>query len=157
MKRIIVSILIMTIAYTVQGLTVYAGPREDQQPAAESSGPPLGKWQFTGKDDKGVTWTGTLTIQKLDTNRFDADKYHSIFSLELQSAGSSRGVEAPCIWDPGKREVSFSTGNTTYTAILSPDGKSLTRGKWSEGKKDFRTRKVTITKTGVWSAKFSAP
>jgi hypothetical protein len=155
MKRIIVSILIMTIAYTVQGLTVYAGPHVGQQPAAESSGPPLGKWQFTGKDDKGVTWTGTLAIQKLDTDRFDADKYHSIFSLELVSKGSSRGVEAPCIWKPDKREVSFSTGGTTYTAILSPDGKSLTNGKWSESKKDFQTSKVSIIKTGVWSAKFT--
>ncbi|MFH0976298.1 MAG: hypothetical protein V1874_11000 [Spirochaetota bacterium] len=141
----------------VQDLVVYADPRIGQQPAVESSGPPLGKWQFTGKDDKGVVWTGTLEIQKLDTDRFDADKYHSICSLELKSADSSRGVEAPCKWEPGKREVSFSTGGTTYTAILSPDGKSLANGKWSESKKDFQSSKVIIIKTGVWSAKFTAP
>jgi hypothetical protein len=55
MKRIIVSILIMTIAYTVQGLTVYAGPHVGQQPAAESSGPPLGKWQFIVLTQTSIT------------------------------------------------------------------------------------------------------
>lgn len=151
MKRIILNILIITIIYMVQGLTVHAGP------STESSGPSLGKWEFIGKDDKGVAWTGILEILKLDTNRFDADKYHSIANLEVKSASSGRGVEAPCRWEPGKREVSFSTGGTAYTAILSPDGKSLTQGKWTESEKDFQTRKVTITRTGVWSAKFVAP
>ncbi len=156
-KRIIISILIITIAYMVQGLAVYAGPLVGQQPTAQNSGPPLGKWEFIGKEDKGVSWTGTLEIQKLDANRFDADRYHSIFNLELQSASSSRAVEAPCRWEPGNREVSFSTGGTAYSAILSLDGKSLTQGKWTESEKDFQTRRLTIIKSGLWSAKFTAP
>jgi len=123
-------------------------------PAAENSGPLLGKWAFTGKDDHGVAWTGTLTIKKLDTDNFNADKFHSIFSFELESASSGRGVEAPSKWDPIKQEVSVNSGGTSYTAILSPDRKSMTQGKWTESEKDFKTRKVTITNTGVWSAKF---
>jgi hypothetical protein len=51
---------------------------------------------FTGKDSTGVVWTGTLVIEKLDLNRFNTDKYHSMCILEVQSASSGRGVEAPC-------------------------------------------------------------
>jgi hypothetical protein len=150
MKRIMLSILIITIICMVQGLTAHAGP------SIESSGPVLGKWEFTGKDNQGVSWTGTLVVQKLDTNRFDADKYHSIFSLELESANAGRGFEAPCRWQPGNREVSASVGDITYAAILSPDGKSLTQGTWTHPKKGFGTSTVTIINTGVWSAKFTA-
>ena len=152
MKRIILSVLIITIICMVQGLAVHAGP------STENSGPPLGKWEFTGKDSKGVSWTGTLVVQKLDTKRFDADKFHSMCSLEMKSANSTNAVDTPCKWEPNKREVSFSTGDTaSYTAILSPDGKSLTQGKWTDSEKDYRTRKITIKRTGVWSAKFIAP
>lgn len=157
MKRTIICILIITIACMVHGLTVYADSRVEKKPPVESNGPPLGKWEFIGKDDKGVAWTGILEILKLDMNRFDADKYHSIASLGVKSADAGHGVEAPCRWEPASREVSFSTGGTSYTAILSSDGKSLTQGKWTESEKDFRTRKVTVIRTGVWSAKFTAP
>ena len=150
MKRIILSILIITIVYMVQGL-VYAGP------SAESGGPPLGKWQFIGEDDKGVSWSGILKVQKLDTSLFDADRFHSMFILNATFADSSYGVEAPCKWDPFKREVSFGTGNAAFTSILSPDGKSLTQGKWTESERDHRTRKATVTRTGNWSAKFISP
>jgi hypothetical protein len=155
-KRIIAAILIAAVAYTVQGF-ICAGSCAGQQPAAGNGGPLLGRWEFAGKDSKGVVWKGTLRVQKLDTKLFDADRFHSIFILEAQSADSSSGVEAPCKWDVDKREVSFSTGSVEYTAILSPDGKSLTQGKWTESEKDYQTREATITKTGVWSAKFTAP
>lgn len=148
MKRIMLSILAITIACFVHGL-VNAGP------SAETGGPSLGTWAFTGKDDKGVSWTGTLAVQKLDTNRFDAGKYYSMCDLEMKSANSQKGISTPCTWEPNKRLVSFSTGETaSYTAILSPDGKSMTRGTWTDSEKDFKTRKVTITRTGVWSAAF---
>jgi hypothetical protein len=70
MKRTIVSILILTMACTIQGF-ISAGSYAGQQPAAESQGPIL--------------------------------------------------------------------------------------GKWTESEKDFRTRKVTVTKTGVWSARYTGP
>jgi hypothetical protein len=150
MKRIILAILIITIVCMVEGL-VYAGP------SAESGGPALGKWEFTGKDDLGASWTGMLAVQKLDTNSFDANRFHSMFTLEATSGDSSYGVEAPCRWEPSTREVSFSTGSSAYTAILSPDGKSLIQGKWTNSERDYRTRKATVIRTGVWSGKFVAP
>lgn len=142
-----------TVSAEVSGQTDF-GSSSASGPAAENSGPLFGKWAFTGKDDKGVAWTGTLTINKLDTENFDAGRFHSIFSFQLESANSGRGVEAPSKWDAGKQEASVNSGGISYTAILSPDRKSLTQGKWTESEKDFQTRKVTIISTGVWSAKF---
>jgi hypothetical protein len=151
MKRII-SILIITILGFI-----CAGSCAGQQPAAESKGLILGKWAFDGKDDKGVVWTGTLTIGELDTTRFNTGEYHSMCILEAESKASSNVVDTPCVWDPLKREVSFGTGISVYTAILSADGKSMTQGRWTESDKDFRTRKVTVTKTGDWSAEYTGP
>jgi hypothetical protein len=134
-----------------------------QQPAANSSsGPSLGKWEFTGKDNTGVAWTGAMTIEKLDPSRFDTGKYYAICSLELESAAEGRGVEAPCQYAPGTRTVSFSTGTMSsacsYTAVLSPDGKSLTQGKWTESKKGDRKSgesAMAVVRTGDWSAKLT--
>lgn len=39
---------------------------------AGKSGPYLGKWEFKGKDNTGLVWSGTLDIQRLDPDRFDA-------------------------------------------------------------------------------------
>jgi hypothetical protein len=67
--------------------------------------------------------------------------------LELQSASSGRGVEAPCLYNPQTRTLSFSGGTSSrkysYTAVLSPDGKSLTQGRWTEGDSG----------SGTWSAR----
>ena len=149
MKRTALSILTMIILCTVYCLVSAA-------PAADTAGPSFGKWAFTGKDDKGVAWTGTLVIEKLDTNRFDAARFHSMCNLDMKSATAGKGIETPCAWDPKTREVSFKTTDTaSYTAILSPDGKTLTRGKWTDSEKDFKTRKVTVIRTGTWSAAFT--
>lgn len=59
-----------------------------------------GKWAFEGKDDKRVVWSGTLTVKELDTTSFDANRLHSIFSLEARSQNGSNGVEAPCRFMP---------------------------------------------------------
>lgn len=152
MKRILVAIVMLMIACIFQGQPfVYAA-----SPSAHTSGPPLGKWEFVGKDDKGVVWKGALENKQLDTNRFDADRFYSIFNLQALGNGTQREVEAPSKWDPAKREVSFATGGTAYTAVLSKDGKRLTEGKWTHGNKDFRG-KITVKNTGVWSAKFVSP
>ncbi len=148
MKRIVWTILTIAIVCAIACLT-HAGP-------ADNAGPSFGKWTFTGKDNKGVAWTGTLVIDKLDTNHFDAARFYAMCNLEMQSANAGKGIETPCTWNPKTREVSFSTTDTaSYTAILSLDGKSLTRGTWTDSEKDFRTKKVTVIRTGTWSATFA--
>jgi hypothetical protein len=122
---------------------------------ANGGGPAFGKWQFNGKDNAGVVWTGTLTIEKLDPNRFDTVKYQFMCDLEAKSANSENGVSAPGRYDQAARSLSFSTGisqTTSYTAVLSPDGKSLTEGKWTVTKKAGNT----VVSSGTWSAKLAA-
>ncbi|MCX6633063.1 MAG: hypothetical protein NTW28_36165 [Candidatus Solibacter sp.] len=154
-NRTMVAALSITVFSACHGVVANAGSGAAQQQAAKSGGPVLGKWEFTGKDNTGLAWTGTLAIEKLDTNRFDVNKYHSLCSLEVQSADPSKGtngVEAPCSYDPGTRAVSFSTGISTihsYTAVLSSDSRSLTLGKWTDSKKGARQS----DRTGDWSAK----
>jgi methionine-rich copper-binding protein CopC len=71
-------------------------------------------------------------------------------------------VEAPGRYDPAARALSFSTGIsevTSYTAVLSPDGKSLTQGKWTKSKKDRKQSGqagMTVVSAGTWSAKLAA-
>jgi hypothetical protein len=149
MKRILVGMMVMAITCIFQSHIAYADP--------DSGGPSLGKWEFTGKDDKGVVWKGTLENKKLDTSRFDANRFYSIMDLETTGNEMQRGVEAPSKWDPAKGEITFATGGTSYTALLSKDGKRLIEGKWTQGEKDFATGKITIKSTGVWSAKFLSP
>ena len=152
MKRIIVSILIITILGFI-----CAAPCAGQQPAAESKGPKLGIWAFDGKDDKGDVWTGTITIKELDTKNFDVSEYYGGCVLDAASKDSGKGVDGPCVWNPGTREFSFRAGGSAYSAILSADGKSMTQGKWTVTEKDFRTRQVTSITTGIWSAKYTGP
>jgi len=152
-----IAILTVVILCAAHGLVANGGAGAGQEAAANSNiGPSLGKWEFTGKDNTGLVWTGTLTIEKLDPTRFDATKYYADCSLDVQSPDPSkgtRGVEAPCTYDPSTRAVSFSTGVSLthlYTAVLSRDGKSLTGGKWTESKE------ATVVRSGEWSAKLAA-
>ena len=102
-NRIMIAVLSIAVFSASNAVSANAGSGAGQQQAAKSSnGPVLGKWEFTGKDNTGLAWTGTLVIEKLDPNRFDANKYHS------------------------------------YTAVLSGDIRSLTRGKRTESKKDAK-------------------
>ena len=134
-------------------------PAAAQGPA--KNGPSLGKWAFTGKDNTGLVWSGTLTIERLDPARFDANKFHSLCSLEVESSDASKGskgVEAPCEWNPATRTVTL--GNTypaanVYTAVLSDDGKALTQGKWTESKV-VRGQVGGVVRTGQWSAQLSS-
>lgn len=137
MKRSIITVLAATIAFAYSG-----------------NGPSFGKWQFAGKDNTGVAWIGTLTIGKLDTQRFSSDKYYSACVLEVKSKSMERTVDTPCMYDSAARAVSFATGlrrsRTSYDAVLSPDGKSLVQGKWSE------LEQGAVKETGEWSAKLTA-
>jgi hypothetical protein len=119
------------------------GPAAKQ--AAQTGGAQLvGKWDFTGKDAAGTQWRGTLTIQKLTPDSFDPAKYSNECELDLASANSGKGVGGPCLYDPRTKTFSFTGGGSSskysFTAILSPDGASLTQGRWVEGG------------TGSWSA-----
>lgn len=152
--RMLVTLLIITAVSLTIGVPAQAA---DQSSA--KSGPSLGKWEFTGKDNTGLVWSGTLKIEKLDLTRFEA-KYHSLCILEVESSDPSKGtkgVEEPCEWNPGTRTVTF--GNTypainVYTAVLSDDGKALTQGKWTESKV-VRGQVAGVVRSGVWSAKLS--
>lgn len=119
--------------------------------AAAADGPAFGQWSFSGSDNKGVAWTGTLTIERLATGEEGA--LQAMCSLEVQSKQMGRGVGAACKYDAATRVLSFGSkapSNTfSYRAVLSPDGKSLTQGKWSETVRSETT-------TGEWSAKFKS-
>jgi hypothetical protein len=142
-RSVIVTFLTVAAVSLVIGIPA---PAEDQGPA--TSGPRLGKWEFQGKDNTGLAWSGSLTIEKLDPDRFDSKKYHAFCILEMQSTGPSKRtkvVEKPCDWNPQTRTFKFgdtSPAVNVFSAILSDDGKALTQGKWTE-----------TQRTGQWSAK----
>jgi hypothetical protein len=155
-NRIIALLGVVTLC-AAYGVAANPGSGAGQEAAARSnSGPTLGKWEFTGKDNTGLDWTGTLTIEKLDPKSFNVKEYYALCGLEVQSpdpAKGIRGVEAPCSYDPSTRAVSFTTGVSVthlYTAVLSRDGMSLTGGKWTESKE------ATVVRSGEWSAKLAA-
>jgi hypothetical protein len=129
-------------------------------PAADDAALSYGNWEFTGKDNEGVTWKGPLTIEKLDTERFNPTKYNFMCKLDVQSGESSRGVEGPCKYDSPSRTLTIGGGSLdsyTYSAVLSADGKALIQGKWTEAidrEKGGNWVKVKIS--GNWSAKLAA-
>ncbi len=133
--------------------------------AQTPGGPALGKWAFTGKDNAGLAWKGTLNVLKLDPARFNKDKYYALCDLDMESTDADlgkRGAKAPCAWDSGTRTLSFSTGVTSlysFSAVLSADGKTLTGTQWTESKQDLRNAGKSapvVTRTGQWSAKWTS-
>jgi len=146
--------LIVLVLITVCALQIAAW--QGNQPAASSSGPAFGKWNFTAKESTGVVWTGTLTVSKLDTNRFDAGKYHSLCNIEAVSTKGGLGVEHPAKYDPSTRTFSFGEegnwGGSTYTAVLSANDKKLDKGKWRQSDRDFDSKKLVVVASGDWSA-----
>ncbi len=152
MSRIRMSLIVLALI-TVCASQIAAW--QGNQTAVNSSGPAFGKWHFTGKDNAGVVWTGTLTVSKVDLNRFDAGKYHSLCNIEAESTKGGLGVEHPGKYDPSTRTFSFGeegeSGGSTYTAVLSANGKRLEKGKWRQSDRDFDTNKLVVV-TGDWSA-----
>jgi hypothetical protein len=137
----------MNVGATAQGRADLGGPPAGK-PAAQAGDPNrlVGKWAFTGKDGAGTQWRGTLTVQKLEPNSFDPSKFSNVCDLELTSANSGKGVSNACLYDPRTKTLSLAGGEDehkySYTAVLSPDGASLTQGKWVGG----------ASANGVWSA-----
>jgi hypothetical protein len=118
-----------------------------------------GTWEFTGKDNTGLVWSGTLSIEKLDPARSDPNKYHSLCRFEVQSSDKQSTEDRQVLsgWDPGACTVSFGKSYpavNVYTAIPSGDGKVFMQGKWT-GSRIVRGQAGVIIRSGEWSAKLS--
>ncbi len=117
----------------------------------------FGNWSFTGKDMAGVVWTGTLGIEKLDTSMFDPLKYVAQGNLRIESAdGGGKGANPPVQFDPATRVFTMGAesdyGGSVYTAVLSPDGKRLTKGVWKETERGSDEKEKRVVSEGQWSA-----
>jgi hypothetical protein len=102
----------------------------------------LGKWTFTGRDAKGVVWNGTLEITSLGNFSSDSGKYSNMCDLNVQSGNAGKGFGAGCLYNALNKTLTWLSDEYSFTAVLSPDGKSLTQGKW-----------VEKGAAGSWSAK----
>ncbi len=149
LNRILISLLAGAALFTPPSNAFAADP-----------GLSYGGWQFTRKDNEGVTWTGTLKIEKVDADRFNADKYNCECTIEAKGPKSSRGVGGPCTYDPKTRTLTLGGGRTddySYTAVLTPDGKALTQGRYSETVDELKNDDwVKVKKSGEWSAKLAS-
>jgi hypothetical protein len=131
-------------------------------PSASGEDPTLSpsEWQFTRTDNEGVTWTGTLKIEKVDADRFDPNKYDFQCNIEAKSPESSRGVEGPCTYDSASRKLTLGSETTSrffYTAVLAVDGKALVDGEYSETVDEYKNNNwAKVKKTGKWSARLAA-
>jgi hypothetical protein len=134
-------------------LLVAAGPR----PAGPDQGLGFGTWEFTGQDKTGTAWKGTLVIEKPDRNMFESPTVIAQGNLQLEAAdGSGLGALTPIQYDPEKRIVTMGGegdyGGTTFTAVLSADGKRLTKGTWREIEWVSETKTKRLVREGEWSA-----
>jgi hypothetical protein len=128
-------------------------------PRAVSQSPGLGfgTWAFTGKDKAGVVWKGTLGIEKLDASQFDPQEYIAQGNLWIESAGGeAKGANPPIRFDPATRVFTMGGesdyGGAVYTAVLSPDGKRLTKGTWRETEWSSSDKQKHLVSEGEWSA-----
>ena len=128
-------------------------------PQAVSLGPGLGfgTWAFAGKDKAGVVWKGTLGIEKLDASQFDPQEYIAQGNLWIESAGGeAKGANPPIRYDPATRVFTMGAesdyGGAVYTAVLSPDGKRLTKGTWRETDRSSSEKEKRVVSEGEWSA-----
>jgi len=148
-------IVLVFIAFYISQVAAWQG----SLPTGDKSGPALGKWKFTSKETSGVVWTGTLTLSKLDPERFSADKYYALCNIEATSTKGGLGVEHPAKYDPSTRALSFGEegnwGGSTYTCVLSADGKKLEKGKWRQSDRDFDSKKLVVVSSGDWSAELT--
>jgi hypothetical protein len=131
--------------------------RAGQPAGAGVSSLDFGSWKFTGKDKSGVVWTGTLVIEKLDADQFDPQKYVAQGNLRIETAdGSAKGANPPIQYDPATRAFTMGAeseyGGAVYTAVLSPDGKRLTKGAWRETERGSDEKEKRVVSEGEWSA-----
>ncbi len=136
----------MNVSVSAQGERSFGSPSETK--AVVQAGDPntlVGKWDFAGKDGSGAQWTGTLTVTKMDADMMGRDKFSNICDLNLSNGNAGKGMSGPCLYEPKTKRLTYEShegfSNFSFTAILSPDGASLSQGRWVEGG------------TGAWSAK----
>jgi hypothetical protein len=129
-----------------------------QQPVGQDNGPAFGNWKYTGKDKAGVVWTGTLVIEKLDPQQFNPQKYIAVGDIRSENpdGSSGKGLRAAIQYDPATRVVMIGEdsdyGGAVYTAVLSPDGKTLSNGVWRETERGSDEKEKLVTSEGEWSA-----
>ena len=150
-RRLAVVTLVLFALAVPLAVAVQAG----QKPAAGDLG--FGKWNFAGKDKTGAVWTGPLVIEKPDTNMFDPQQYIAQGNLQIKNAdGGGKGALSPIAYDPGTRAFTMGGiskyGGSVYTAVLSPDGKSLLKGTWKEAEYLSDTKTTRVVSEGEWSA-----
>jgi hypothetical protein len=157
-RVVIVTVILFTVATPFFLSAGIAGP-VPAGPQAASQGPGLGfgTWAFTGKDKAGVVWKGTLGIEKLDASQFDPQEYIAQGNLWIESAGgAAKGANPPIRYDPATRVFTMGGesdyGGAVYTAVLSPDGKRLTKGTWRETEWSSNTKEKRVVSEGEWSA-----
>ena len=127
------------------------------QAVSQRPGLGFGTWAFTGKDKTGVIWTGTLVIEKLDTSQFDPQKYVAQGNFQIENAdGGGKAANPPIRYDPATCVFTMGAesdyGGAVYTAVLSPDGKRLTKGTWRETERWSDEREKRVASEGEWSA-----
>jgi hypothetical protein len=70
--------------------------------------------------------------------------------------GAGKGANPPIAYDPATRVFTMGAesdyGGSVYTAVLSPDGKSLTKGAWKETERSSDEKEKRVVSEGVWSA-----
>jgi hypothetical protein len=151
----IVVVLVVILLCAAPGRATSLDLAAAQGAVSPAAGPPsLGKWEYSARDNNGTTWTGTLTFEKVDPTKWDAKRYFALCDIEESSPtkGSRTRVEL-CEYDGTTRTVFYKrmvATISTYTAILSQDGKSLTNGKWTE------LKGTKVVGSGEWSAKLPA-
>jgi hypothetical protein len=92
----------------------------------------LGKWTFTAKDAKGVVWNGTLEITSLGDYSSESGKHSNMCDVSMQSGNTGKGFGAGCLYNSLNKTLTWLNDEYSFTAVLSPDGKSLLQGKWTE-------------------------
>lgn len=117
----------------------------------------FGTWNFTGNDKAGTVWKGTLVIEKPDRSMFDSPKAIAQGNLQIEASdGRALGALTPIQYDSATRLVTMGGdsdyGGTVYTAVLSADGKRLTKGTWREMEWISETGTKRLASEGEWSA-----
>jgi hypothetical protein len=149
---VVVLLALASIPILAAGAVV-AGPRT----ASRDRDLGFGTWEFTGKDKAGTVWKGTLVIEKPDRSMFESPQVIAQGNLQLEAAdGRGLGALTPIQYDPATRIVTMGGeskyGGAVYTAILAPDGKTLTKGTWRETEWVSEEKKTRLASEGEWSA-----
>jgi hypothetical protein len=125
---------------TTQGQVALEGAAMGK-PAQRAGDPDrlAGVWDFAGRDGAGSHWRGTLTLKKLEQNRFDSapfsgedsHKYSftALLSWTAQARRKTHGWMAPQELEPGRQLA--SPANSTNAGRLGRQNRPLRRTRAS--------------------------